>query len=180
MVLQLSGDHQTCPKQLCTAWGRGRAAMTAPATPNRATHIQTTQNLCLAARLFPPVSSSTSIPRSKPQNFTFSPFPPAPLSRAHVFLVGSSTPCPHAIPQPGPTEANGAVPADPNESGNLLSGHHDFSAHVSLAIAIGQDKLQKSPGSCLSLPSQADTCAAPPQLSSLLTTEHVFCGSEMG
>ena len=66
------------------------------------------------------------------------------------------------------------------KSGNLLSGHHDSSARVCLAIAIGQEKLQKSPGASASLPSQADTCAAPPRPSSFLTTVHVICGTETG
>lgn len=128
----------------------------------------------------PPVSLSTSTRHSKPQNFTFCPFPPAPLSHACFSQVGSSTPCPHAKPQPGPAEANGTAPTDSNESGNLLSGHHDSSACVCLAIAIGQEKLQKSPGASSSLPSQADTSAAPPWLSSFLTIVHVICGNKTG
>lgn len=65
----------------------------------------------------PSTSSSTSTLHSKSQNFTFCPFPPAPLSRAGLFPVGSSTPCPDVPPQPGPGEATSTTPADPTKAG---------------------------------------------------------------
>lgn len=101
----------------------------------------------------PSTSSSTSILHLKPQDFTFCPFPPAPLS--HAGRVGSSTLCPDAQPRPGPREAK-STPADPTKAGIcspvVMASPPHLSGHGYLART-----LQEFPGASQS--SQPSLCS---------------------
>lgn len=125
----------------------------------------------------PSTSSSISTPHLKSQHFTICPFPPAPLSHAGLFWVGSSTPCPDAPPQPGPVEAKSTTPATSNKSRDLLSGCRGSSAPSERPRLPVARKLQESPGASSS--SQPSLCCTS-QLLSFLTTVCVICSNEMG